>query len=119
MVLTTVASQPVFAQSVAWPDLSKVCAIKDRPATEMDVKLGCAAFVIKGKDDVAGEPLKLTIPQYALYVDEKTGKETPVVVIQAERKGGIQAIGYKNSTTGDFGVGLLREFRLLGTTLPK
>lgn len=71
---------------------------------------------MKGK--AAGTPIKLDIPQYAMHVDEGTGKETPVILIQAEENGDVKAVGYKELGTGQLGAALLREVRLLGTKKP-
>lgn len=71
---------------------------------------------LKGK--AAGTPIKLDIPQYAMHVDEGTGKETPVILIQAEENGDVKAVGYKELGTGQLGAALLREVRLLGTKKP-
>lgn len=108
-----------FASNVAWPELPHTCFVKDRPATEEDVKKGCAAFVIKAHNQLAGTPLNIKIPQYAIHVDEKTGKEAPVVVIQAEENAGIQAVGYAEVGSSAIGAALLRELHLLGTVKPK
>jgi len=110
------ASGTVIAESITWPDLPKTCFVSGRPATSLDVDAGCAAFLINGKGQAAGTPNKLEIPQYARHVDEATGKETPVILIQAEENGEIKAVGYKELGTDQLGAALLREVRLLGTT---
>lgn len=112
------ASSTVIAESITWPDLPKTCFVSGRSATSLDVEAGCAAFLINVKGQAAGTPIKLDIPQYALHVDEATGKETPVILIQAEENGEIKAVGYKELGTDQLGAALLREVRLLGTTKP-
>ncbi len=112
------ASSTVIAESITWPDLPKTCFVSGRSATSLDVDAGCAAFLINVKGQAAGTPIKLDIPQYALHVDEATGKETPVILIQAEENGEIKAVGYKELGTDQLGAALLREVRLLGTTKP-
>ena len=107
------------ANPVVWPDLPKDGFVKGRPATQEDAKLGNAAFAIEVGGKVAGKPLDIEIPQYAIHVEDKTGKETPVIIIQAEEGNGIKAIGYKVVGTSEIGVCLLRELRLLGTTKPR
>ena len=118
-VFLLTVSSTIYAGNINWPDLSKTCYVKNRPATEAYVKSGCAAFVILVQNKSAGVPLRIELPQFAMYVDDKTGQETPVVVIQAEDGSGLKTIGYKEVATGTFGVALLREFRLLGTKVQK
>ena len=113
--LTSIA----FGSGIVWPDLPKTEFVKERPATEEDVKKGHATFVIKVDGKPAGKLLDVEIPQYAIHVEERTGKETPVIVIQAEENSGIRAVGYKIVGTSDMGVSLLRELRLLGTKKPE
>lgn len=112
------ASGMAVADTITWPDLPKTCFVSGRSATSMDVDAGCAAFLINVKGQAAGTPIKLDIPQYALHIDETTGKETPVILIQAEENGEIKAVGYKELGTDQLGAALLREVRLLGTTKP-
>ncbi len=107
-----------LAESIAWPDLPDTCFVSGRSATSQDVDTGCAAFLINVKGKAAGTPIKLDIPQYAMHVDEGTGKETPVILIQAEENGDVKAVGYKELGTGQLGAALLREVRLLGTKKP-
>ena len=112
------ASTLANANSVNWPDLPQTCFVSGRPATSADVDTGCAAFLINVKGEAAGTPIKLDIPQYALHIDEATGKETPVIIIQAEENGEIKAVGYRELGTDQLGAALLREVRLLGTKKP-
>ena len=107
-----------LAEAIAWPDLPDTCFVSGRSATSQDVDTGCAAFLINVKGKAAGTPIKLDIPQYAMHVDEGTGKETPVILIQAEENGDVKAVGYKELATGQLGAALLREVRLLGTKKP-
>jgi hypothetical protein len=111
---TTLAS----ADTITWPDLPQSCFVSGRSATSTDVDTGCAAFLINVQGKAAGTPIKLDIPQYAMHVDEATGKETPVIIIQAEENGKIKAVGYKELGTDQLGAALLREVRLLGTQKP-
>ncbi len=109
---------PSLAEAITWPDLPDTCFVSGRSATSQDVDTGCAAFLINVKGKAAGTPIKLDIPQYAMHVDEGTGKETPVILIQAEENGDVKAVGYKELGTGQLGAALLREVRLLGTKKP-
>ena len=112
------ASTLANADAIAWPDLPKTCFVSGRSATSADVDTGCAAFLINVKGQAAGTPIPLDIPQYALHVDEASGKETPVIIIQAEENGEIKAVGYRELGTDQLGAALLREVRLLGTQKP-
>ncbi|WP_238340597.1 hypothetical protein [Pseudomonas kairouanensis] len=120
LVLATllIAALQANADAIAWPDLPQSCFVSGRSATSADVDTGCAAFLINVKGQAAGTPIKLDIPQYALHVDETTGKETPVIIIQAEENGEIQAVGYRELGTDQLGAALLREVRLLGIKKP-
>ena len=115
--LTTVSSLAI-ADTITWPDLPKTCFVSGRAATSLDVDAGCAAFLINVKGQAAGTPIELDIPQYALHIDEATGKQTPVILIQAEENGEVKAVGYKELGTDQLGAALLREVRLLGTRKP-
>ena len=112
---------PLFtsAGSFVWPKLPDSCFVKGRPAAEDDVRKGCAVFVVKEGGRPAGKPLNIEVPQYAIHVDEDTGKQTPVILIQAEENAGLQVVGYKEVGTGVFAAALLRELRLLGAKRPK
>jgi len=63
--------------------------------------------------------MSIEIPQYAIHVEEGTGKQTPVIIIQAEEHNGIQTIGYRIVGSSEVGICLLRELRLLGTKKPE
>ncbi|UOP09237.1 hypothetical protein [Pseudomonas palleroniana] len=116
--ILSIAPALAIADSFTWPDLPQSCFVSGRSATSVDVDTGCAAFLINVKGKAAGTPIKLDIPQYALHVDEATGKETPVIIIQAEENGDIKAVGYRELGTDQLGAALLREVRLLGTQKP-
>ncbi len=120
LLLAALAMTPTLAlaDTISWPDLPKTCFVSGRSATSADVDNGCAAFLINVKGQAAGTPIKLDIPQYAMHVDETTGKETPVILIQAEENGEVKAVGYRELGTDQLGAALLREVRLLGTQKP-
>ncbi|MGY2293010.1 hypothetical protein ACW9H6_25255 [Pseudomonas sp. SDO528_S397] len=120
LLLTALLVTPplALADAIAWPDLPTTCFISGRSATNADLDSGCAAFLINVKGQAAGTPIALQIPQYALHIDETSGKETPVIIIQAEENGDIKAVGYKELGTQQLGAALLREVRLLGTKKP-
>ena len=120
LLLAALLLAPTLAQAtpISWPDLPQSCFVSGRSATSIDVDSGCAAFLINVKGKAAGTPIKLDIPQYAMHVDETSGKETPVIIIQAEENGEIKAVGYRELGSDQLGAALLREVRLLGTQKP-
>ncbi|MHA6574125.1 hypothetical protein [Pseudomonas yamanorum] len=118
LLFLTLIPTLALAEAITWPDLPDTCFVSGRSATSQDVDTGCAAFLINVKGKPAGTPIKLDIPQYAMHIDEGTGKETPVILIQAEENGDVKAVGYKELGTGQLGAALLREVRLLGTKKP-
>ncbi len=118
LAILSIASPLASANTIIWPDLPETCFVSGRSATSADVDTGCAAFLINVKGEAAGTPIKLDIPQYAMHVDETTGKETPVIIIQAERErrdegGGLQGTGHRSARCR-----LLREVRPLGIKKP-
>ena len=104
------------AQSVKWPALPRDGFLSGRAATEADVKAGRAVFVLEGNGTVVGEPLGITIPQYARFKDKS--KVVPAVVIQAETLNGQPLIGLR-LLDGTYAMDLLAEVELLGTDTPK
>lgn len=114
----TFASLEGNAAEIHWPDLPRECFVSARPATVADIKKGCATFMIGNTDTSAGTPLNIEIPQYAWHVDQKSGKKTPVILIQAEESSGIKAVGYKELDSHSLGAALLSEMILLGSNKP-
>ncbi|PKA78995.1 hypothetical protein ATI14_6161 [Pseudomonas tolaasii NCPPB 2192] len=114
----SMASAVANADTIAWPDLPTTCFVSGRPATSEDIETGCAAFLINVQGKPAGTPINVDVPQYALHVDEATGKETPVIIIQAEGNGATEVVGYQELGSDQLGAALLREVRLLGTRKP-
>jgi hypothetical protein len=101
-----------------WPALPTSGYIAGRAATQHDVDAGNAVFVAEVGGRVIGMPLPITVPQYAFHVDHKTGERTRVIVLQAERAGTLEMIGYVAPDTNTYGVGTAKEFELLGTVSP-
>lgn len=120
LLLAAMALAPTLAlaYTIAWPDLPKTCFVSGRAATSADIDSGCAAFLINVQGKPAGTPINVDVPQYALHVDEATGKETPVIIIQAEENGATRIVGYQELGSDQLGAALLREVRLLGTQKP-
>ena len=101
-----------------WPALPTRGFIAGRAATQQDMADGDAVFVAEVGGQIVGEPLDITVPQYAFHVDQATGARTRVIVLQAERAGTLEMIGYVAPDTNTYGVGTAREFELLGTNSP-
>jgi hypothetical protein len=102
---------------VKWPDLKTVAFVSGRAATQEDAKEGRAVFVLGDAGKLIGEPMKITIPQYAYHLDSEK-KRTPCVIIQAEEARGQKLIGCFTLPDGGFMVGMYSEFIFLGDTPP-
>lgn len=115
LCLLALAYEGALAAATPWPELTRVGHVSGRVATDDDVQAGNAAFAIQNSDS---KPIRVTIPQYAIYLDRDTGKKVPVILIQAEDKEGAKLAGFR--IVGSHGVGacLLSELQLLGTKRP-
>jgi len=100
-----------------WPELPKEGFISGRPATHDDIAAGNALFVLEAGGKIIGKPLDIKIPQYAYHIDEKTGKRTPGIIIQAEHAQGKKIVGMR-TLNGTEIAGLFREYELLGGERP-
>jgi hypothetical protein len=112
-------SEPERTESVKapdWPPLPTRGFIRGRSATDQDVKEGNAVFVAARQGKAIAEPISIDIPQYAIYTNPDTKEQRRVIIVQAERTGGIEMIGYIDLTGNTNGVGMLTEFLLLGKT---
>jgi hypothetical protein len=88
-------------------------AISGTLATEKDVNSGRAVFYLEDPNEIGAEPYnRLEMPHCAILLDGDTGKETPVVIIQAEKAEELTYIGYRFLSGGN-GVCLLPELELL------
>jgi translation elongation factor EF-Tu-like GTPase len=109
-----VGSAGLSASKVVWPELPRTGFIKERPATEEDIRRGNAVFSQAGTDEGA---LKLEIPQYVLWKDED-GRKHPMILVQAERSAnGTDVVGLRDFA-GSETVATLPEVTLLGTKKP-
>lgn len=66
---------------------------------------------------VIGQPLPITVPQYAFHVSE-SGQRTPGIIIQAEVGQGIPMLGMRTLSDGTLLAALEWEYVLLGTSVP-
>jgi hypothetical protein len=98
-----------------WPALPTRGFVAGRAATPQDMADGDAVFVAEVGGQIVGEPLDITVPQYAIHIDHEAGVGKRVIVLQAERAGGIEMIGYVELETDAYGVGTAAEFDFLGT----
>ena len=89
---------------------SETPCIRDRIATKDDVDAGLAVFYINNPSQM--KPLEVSLPACAIHMDDDTKRETPVVMIQAEKFQGQKLIGYRFLDGGN-GIGLLSEFTIL------
>ncbi len=103
---------------MTWPALSEFAFVSGKAATTEDISAGRAAFVLQDAGGPIGEPLDISVPQYAIYRNEESGTQTPCVIIQAEQARGQRLIGASMLPARSFTVGLLSNFELLGTTPP-
>jgi hypothetical protein len=87
--------------------------VSGRLATEKDVKEGRAAFCIEGGVD-ASPATDVELPALGIQVDEDSGEELPVVVIQAEIVDGECLFGVRYVDGGN-GVCTPEEIRLQPT----
>ena len=106
------------ALTVSWPPLSDFPAVSGRAATGEDVSAGRAVFVAADAGKPIGEPLPITVPQYAFQRSADAGERVPCVIIQAEQARDQQLVGAVLLPKRTFVVGALREFDLLGKALP-
>lgn len=107
-----------LASTIVWPDLPSAGFIVGRTATVGDVKAGNAASAAIGRNgESLSAPVEIDIPQYAIHIEG--GKQSPVIVIQAEDTPAGKTIGYKPITGPRLGVCPLAEVRLLGTKRPR
>jgi hypothetical protein len=109
----------VAQDAIIWPKLKGTKFIAGRPATDKDVNEGRAAFVLKSNGRIIGQPLTIPLPQYAIHIDAKTGHRTPCVLIQAEEAQGMKIGGCHVIADGSWLAGLLSEFELWGSRVPK
>ena len=89
-VLTILGISAALAES--WPPLPTGGFISGRPATDKDVIEGNAVFALRAYGAPFGEPLDVTIPQYA-YLKRRGQQPIPVIVLQAELGKGLKIFG--------------------------
>ncbi|WP_343817688.1 hypothetical protein [Colwellia asteriadis] len=100
--------------TMLWPSLSDYKYTSGRQATEDDINLGAAVFMLQVEGKNIGKPIDIIIPQYAIHIDQETGEKTKVIIIQAEETYDSQVIGAINIQTDEFIAALKFEFEFLG-----
>jgi hypothetical protein len=100
---------------VPWPPLPTKGFIRGRPATLEDVSAGNAIFVAAHFGKLTGEPINISIPQYAEWTSPKSNHVKKVVVVQAERAQDFDLVGFIDVATGKLVTAKLDEISLLGT----
>ena|SRR5665213_34775 len=90
--------------------------LKDRFATEDDVKVGRAVFYLDLSEGQESHPVALNLPRCAVLHDENGGV-TPVIVIQVEesdnRSGSVEVFAGYRPLTGGNGICMLHQLELL------
>ncbi|EAW28842.1 hypothetical protein ATW7_04147 [Alteromonadales bacterium TW-7] len=104
--------------TMLWPSLSDYKYTSGRQATEDDINLGAAVFMLQVEGKNIGKPIDIIIPQYAIHIDQETGEKTKVIIIQAEETDDSQVIGAINIQTDEFIAALKFEFEFLGSKNP-
>jgi hypothetical protein len=110
------ASVVVAEEGVLWGPIDmrtwkQVPCVTSRVVTQKDIDEGRAVFRIDGPPG-AVKPIELGLPRCAIWHDQKTKKDVPVVVVQAEEAGKIQAAGIRFLGGGNVAC-LLSELTLL------
>jgi len=120
---------------VYWPPLPTHAFVSGRVAVQHDVDNDLAAFCCPQKlapEEVAkltGEEatqavecqgstaLDIVIPQYAILLLK--GEELPCIIVQGEETGDTKIVGCRLCKDNSLAIGLLDDFKLLGTETPR
>jgi hypothetical protein len=108
---TTDPPVSTLSRPTSWPPLPTKYVI-GRAATVQDVRTGHAVFAAQTTDMPPPVALQIGVPQYAYCrVD---GKEAPGILVQAERAGGMDVVGFRPLAGTKAYVAPLGDCRLLG-----
>jgi hypothetical protein len=91
--------------------------MRDRVATEEDVKAGRAVFHFQNLDEVPAWPADVQLPALALWRKE-SGKQVPVVVIHLQESATQRTAGVRYFDGGN-GVCLFDELEFIDETDPQ
>ena len=98
-----------------WSPLPNEGFFAGKPATRGDVERGNAYFELEG-----GEPIDISIPQYAYAFDAETNEPIPCIILQAEEEPrGDKVAAYLDLRTNEKRLAYFDGFVLLGTTSPE
>lgn len=100
LLVTTASAQEPLWGPIELSRWNITPCIEGRLATEDDVREGRAAFYLKG-DPSTLSPVILHLPRCAILRDQETGREIPVIVIQAEKTPKMTALGYRPLAGGN------------------
>jgi hypothetical protein len=104
-------------EQMMWPTLPTKGFVAGRPATNDDVARGDAVFFLMGSGVVS---LDIEIPLYAYHIEERSGKRTAGIIIQAERTAdGKELVAMQPVDWSGPVVALRAEYQLLGKAAPK
>ena len=87
---------------------NRVAAIRDRLATEDDVRAGRAVFYLQNAQAPDAAPLGLDLPALAVLHEDDIARARVVVVIQGERSFAKKLVGYRLPDGGN-GIALLEQ----------
>lgn len=104
---------------IVWPSLVDYAHLSGRAADTADVDAGRAVFVAEINGQRVGRPMPIPLPQYAFQIDHETQERIPCIAIQAEEANGLCLVGCRRVADGQDVVGLMSDFELLGTTVPR
>ena len=91
-------------------DWAAVPVIRNRLATEADVRAGRAVFCLQDASPPEAEPLAIPLPALAVIHDGESQLDEVVVAIQAERDVEKRLVGYRFVSGGN-GICTLEELR--------
>ena len=92
-----------------WRDIPH---ISGRVASEEDVEAGRAVFYLGNPDEIGVQSYDVSLPPCAIFTDEESGEDIPVIIIQAEQAEDMINVGYRFLDGGN-GMCTLPEIELL------
>ena len=73
----------------------EVPCLSNRVAREEDVARGRAVFFLENPAGINAHPLDVNVPRCAIFTDEQSRKEVPVLIIQVEQADDKVYVGYR------------------------
>jgi hypothetical protein len=93
-------------------DWHNVSFVSEKVAVEDDVKVGRAVFYLQDSERIGAKPMNIRLPSCAIWFDEESKSEVPVIVIQAEEIEEMTYVGFRFLEGGN-GICTLAEIELL------